>query len=68
MIRTPGHCSDHVCFYLLEEKTLFSGDFILSGTSNVIRNLKDQMESFKKTLLLEVDNLLSAHGAAVIGR
>jgi ribonuclease/clavin/mitogillin len=40
VITTPGHCDDHICFYLIEEKTLFTGDFILSGSSNVIRNLK----------------------------
>ncbi|EWS71212.1 metallo-beta-lactamase domain protein (macronuclear) [Tetrahymena thermophila SB210] len=68
VITTPGHCTDHVCFYLFEEKTLFTGDFILSGSSNVIRNLKDQMNSFKKCLSLDVENIYSAHGVAITGK
>src|SRR3972149_4317577 len=32
-IHTPGHASDHLCFYLREERALFTGDLILGGTT-----------------------------------
>jgi glyoxylase-like metal-dependent hydrolase (beta-lactamase superfamily II) len=27
-IHTPGHCSNHLCYYLAEENSLFSGDHV----------------------------------------
>ncbi|EGR30751.1 hypothetical protein IMG5_124170 [Ichthyophthirius multifiliis] len=67
VITLPGHCPDHVGFYFQEEKTLFCGDFILSGSSGVIMNLSDQMKSYQKALSLDIENLFSAHGPAIFG-
>src|SRR5262249_57764369 len=35
-VYTPGHASDHLCYYLVEEKALFTGDVILGGSTTVI--------------------------------
>jgi glyoxylase-like metal-dependent hydrolase (beta-lactamase superfamily II) len=33
---TPGHASNHLCFLLPEERTLFTGDHIMQGSTVVI--------------------------------
>ncbi len=35
-LHTPGHTSNHMCFALLEENTLFSGDHIMGWSTTVI--------------------------------
>lgn len=35
-LHTPGHASNHVCWHLEEEATLFSGDHIMNGSTVVI--------------------------------
>ena len=35
-IHTPGHASNHLCYLLEEERTLFSGDHIMDGSTVVI--------------------------------
>src|SRR3989449_8436972 len=32
-VYTPGHASDHLSYYLVQEKALFTGDVILGGSS-----------------------------------
>ena len=36
LIHTPGHVSNHLCFLLVEEALLFTGDHVLQGTTSVI--------------------------------
>jgi glyoxylase-like metal-dependent hydrolase (beta-lactamase superfamily II) len=35
-LHTPGHAPNHLCFFLDEERTLFTGDHVLNGTTTVI--------------------------------
>jgi glyoxylase-like metal-dependent hydrolase (beta-lactamase superfamily II) len=35
-LHTPGHAPNHLCFFLDEERALFTGDHILNGTTTVI--------------------------------
>ncbi len=35
-LHTPGHAPNHLCFLLEEERTLFTGDHVLNGTTTVI--------------------------------
>jgi glyoxylase-like metal-dependent hydrolase (beta-lactamase superfamily II) len=33
---TPGHAPNHMCFWLEEERVLFTGDHVLNGTTTVV--------------------------------
>ncbi|MET1001092.1 MAG: MBL fold metallo-hydrolase [Acidimicrobiia bacterium] len=35
-LHTPGHAPNHVCFFLEEERMLFTGDHVLNGTTTVV--------------------------------
>ena len=35
-IHTPGHCSNHLCFELKEERSLFSGDHVMGWATSVV--------------------------------
>jgi glyoxylase-like metal-dependent hydrolase (beta-lactamase superfamily II) len=68
-IHTPGHASDHLCYYLVEEKALFSGDVILSGSTSVIPSgdgdLADYMASLRRLQALDIRRIYSAHGPVI---
>lgn len=69
-IFTPGHAANHLCFLLLEDALLFSGDHILNGSTTVIGppdgNMIDYLDSLDKLDALcaehEVRYILPAHG------
>ena len=68
-IHTPGHALDHICFYLEEEKALFTGDVILGvGTTVIPQNggdLGDYLETLRKLLTLDVKRLYPGHGPVI---
>ncbi|MBI3028470.1 MAG: beta-lactamase-like protein 2 [Candidatus Rokubacteria bacterium] len=68
-IHTPGHASDHLCYYLAEEKALFTGDLILGGTTTVIPpddgDLADYMASLRRLQGLDVRRIYPAHGPVI---
>jgi glyoxylase-like metal-dependent hydrolase (beta-lactamase superfamily II) len=35
-LHTPGHAPNHLCFWLDEERALFTGDHVLNGTTTVV--------------------------------
>ena len=35
-LATPGHCGNHLCFALLEENALFSGDHVMAWSTSVV--------------------------------
>jgi len=35
-VATPGHCSNHLCFALIEERALFSGDHVMAWSTSVV--------------------------------
>src|ERR1700704_4161145 len=37
-LHTPGHSSDHLCFWIAEDRALFTGDLVLGGASPMARN------------------------------
>ena len=68
-VHTPGHASDHLCYYLVEEKALFTGDVVLGGSTTVIPpedgDLADYMDSLRRLQGLEVKRIYPAHGPVI---
>jgi len=68
-IHTPGHASDHLCFYLEEERALFTGDLILAGSTTVIPeedgDLGLYMDSLRRVQQLGAQRIYPAHGPVI---
>jgi glyoxylase-like metal-dependent hydrolase (beta-lactamase superfamily II) len=50
VLHTPGHAPDHLCFFLEEERVLFTGDTVLSGTTSVIAPPDGDMTAYLNSL------------------
>jgi endoribonuclease LACTB2 len=68
-VHTPGHASDHLCYYLPEERALFSGDLILNGSTSVIPeedgDLGLYMDSLRRVQALDIRRIYPAHGPVI---
>src|SRR5262245_29009742 len=68
-IHTPGHASDHLCFYLEEERALFTGDLVLAGSTTVIPeedgDLGLYMDSLRRVQALGARRIYPAHGTVI---
>lgn len=68
-VHTPGHASDHVCFLLPEEQTLFSGDHINNGQTVVINppdgDMAVYMDSLEQVKRLRLKMIAPGHGHAI---
>jgi hydroxyacylglutathione hydrolase len=68
-VYTPGHASDHLCYYFLEEQALFTGDVILGGSTTVIPSddgdLADYLDSLRRLQRLDVRRIYPAHGPVI---
>jgi len=68
-VYTPGHASDHLSYYLVEEKALFTGDVILGGSTTVIPSddgdLLEYLDSLRRLQQLEVRRIYPAHGPVI---
>lgn len=70
---TPGHAANHVCFWLVEDGLLFSGDHILNGATPIINPPDGSMVAYLDALerldALCADQglefILPAHGHAL---
>ncbi len=49
-LHTPGHASNHLCYLLNEERTLFSGDHIMQGSTVVIAPPDGDMAAYLASL------------------
>jgi glyoxylase-like metal-dependent hydrolase (beta-lactamase superfamily II) len=68
-VETPGHTSNHLCFALPEERTLFSGDHVMGWSTSVIAPPDGDMAAYMRSLakLLERDDAVywPTHGPAI---
>jgi len=68
-VHTPGHASNHLCYLLMHNKTLFTGDHIMQGSTVVIwppdGNMRSYIESLRKLLALDLIVLAPGHGRLI---
>lgn len=66
---TPGHMSGHMCYALMEEKALFSGDHVMGWSTTVIAPPDGDMTDYMASLdlLLERDDEIywPTHGTSI---
>ena len=68
-LHTPGHISNHLCFALAQESTLFTGDHIMGWSSTIIPpphgSLADYLASLRLLLDRQDTCYLPTHGPAI---
>jgi glyoxylase-like metal-dependent hydrolase (beta-lactamase superfamily II) len=68
-IHTPGHARDHLCFWLEEERALFTGDLILGAGTTVIPadggDMAAYLDSLERLLELDLAVIYPAHGPRI---
>lgn len=66
VVHTPGHASNHFCYYLREEGLLFTGDHIMQGSTVVINppdgNMAAYIQSLLKIRKLNAEYIAPGHG------
>ncbi len=65
-VHTPGHVSNHFCFFLEEERMLFAGDHLMNGSTVVIippsGDMKAYIESLQLLLRYKLHLIAPGHG------
>jgi glyoxylase-like metal-dependent hydrolase (beta-lactamase superfamily II) len=65
-VHTPGHTSNHTCFALAEERTLFTGDHVMGWSTTVVSppdgDMRHYMESLRKVAGRDDAALFPTHG------
>jgi len=68
-IATPGHTANHICFGLIEENALFSGDHIMGWSTTVVSPPDGDMTAYyaslKRVRAADFDTLWPTHGPPV---
>lgn len=68
-VATPGHTSNHLCFALIEEQALFTGDHIMGWSTTVVSppdgDMADYMRSMQRLIDREDAVYYPAHGDPV---
>lgn len=68
-VHTPGHTSNHLCFWFEEQRALFTGDHIMGWSTTVIGppdgNMRDYFHSLDRVRAMEPAVLWPTHGAPV---
>jgi glyoxylase-like metal-dependent hydrolase (beta-lactamase superfamily II) len=68
-VHTPGHCSNHLCYSIGQERTLLTGDHVMGWSTSVISppdgDMGDYMASLERLLERDDRTYLPAHGPAV---
>ncbi|HEU0202228.1 MAG TPA: MBL fold metallo-hydrolase [Burkholderiaceae bacterium] len=66
VIHTPGHASNHLCYLLEEEQTLFTGDHVMQGSTVVINppdgDMAVYLDSLRGLLSEDLEWLAPGHG------
>ena len=69
MCSSDLHTSNHICYALLDENILFSGDHVMGWSTTVIvppdGNMDDYLVSMKKLLSRNEDKFFPTHGPII---
>lgn len=68
-LATPGHCHNHLAFFLPEENALFSGDHVMSWSTTIVAppdgSMADYMASLEKLRQRNDSIYWPGHGAPI---
>ena len=68
-LHTPGHTSNHVCYALKEEHTLFSGDHVMGWSTSVVSppdgSMGDYIAQLERVRELDFQVIRPTHGPAI---
>jgi glyoxylase-like metal-dependent hydrolase (beta-lactamase superfamily II) len=66
VVHTPGHASNHLCYLLEEEQTLFTGDHVMQGSTAIINPPDGDMSAYLRSLdalrALDIEWFAPGHG------
>ncbi|CDS10129.1 hypothetical protein LRAMOSA02806 [Lichtheimia ramosa] len=65
VVHTPGHTSDHCCFWLEEENAMFAGDCVLGHGTVTFDDLTTYLQTLDRLLAFEPHHLYPGHGPVV---
>lgn len=69
VIHTPGHAPDHLCFALVGQRTVFTGDHVMGWNTTVIAppegSLADFLDSLEKLMARNDKIFLPGHGGRI---
>jgi glyoxylase-like metal-dependent hydrolase (beta-lactamase superfamily II) len=54
-VHTPGHISNHLCYCLREEQSLFTGDHVMGWSTSVVPSPEGSMSDYLASLALLLD-------------
>lgn len=68
-VYTPGHASNHLCFHMAAERSLFAGDLVAGFGTVVIAppdgNMREYLDSLERLRSLDVARIYPGHGPVV---
>ena len=68
-LATPGHTSNHLCYALLEEKALFSGDHVMGWSTSIVSppdgDMGAYMTSLNRLMTRDYAIFYPTHGPAI---
>ena len=69
-VATPGHCGEHLCLALLEERALFSGDHVMAWSTSIVAppdgSMSAYMASLEKVRVRDERIYWPGHGGPVL--
>jgi glyoxylase-like metal-dependent hydrolase (beta-lactamase superfamily II) len=70
VLHTPGHAPDHLCFFLEEERVLFTGDTVLDGMYSVVSpnrggDMAVYVETLERLEKIRLSRLCPGHGDVI---
>jgi glyoxylase-like metal-dependent hydrolase (beta-lactamase superfamily II) len=70
VLHTPGHAPNHLCFFLEEERVLFTGDTILDGMFSVVSpksggDMAQYMATLERLRKMRLSKIAPGHGDVI---